>query len=285
LTPPSLARIAEIADGLFPLSLAEAWDNCGVQIGDPDREVTSVAFSLDPTPMTVRFARENSCQLLVTHHPVILEPLLRILPDSLPGRTLLKAASAGVDILSLHTNLDAAPDGLNDRLAAVLGLQNVIIPLPARCARMGLLPTPVSVTTLARRLANDLSLTGVRIVAEAERMVRSVFSASGSGMGYLADAVRLGAEVMVTGDVKYHSAREAAEMGMAVIDAGHFGLEKLAVQLMTDSFRTEFERKGLEVSCVACDLEQDPFVEILNRRGGLHIERATGTSRATPRNR
>jgi GTP cyclohydrolase I len=285
VTLPTLARIAEIADSIFPFSLAEAWDNCGIQIGEPHRMVTSVAFSLDPTPMTVRFARENSCQLLVTHHPVILEPLLRILPDSLPGRTLLKAASAGIDILSLHTNLDAAPGGLNDRLAAVLGLQEVVTPLPARCARMGLLRTPVSVTALARRLANDLSLSGVRIIAEAERVVRTVFCASGSGMGYLADAIRLGADVIVTGDVKYHSAREAAEMGVAVIDAGHFGLEKIAVQLMTDSFRTEFEQRGLEVSCFACDLEKDPFDEILNRRGGLHIEGATRTSRATSRNR
>lgn len=285
MTPPTLARIAEIADGLFPLHFAEAWDNCGIQIGGPDHRVTSVAFSLDPTPGTVRFARENSCQLLVTHHPVILEPLLRILPDSLPGRTILAAASAGVDILSLHTNLDAAPGGLNDRLAEVLALQNIVTPLPARCARMGLLATPMSVPALARRLATDLGLQGVRIVAEADRVVRTVFCASGSGMGYLEDARRQGAEVIVTGDVKYHSAREAAEMGIAVIDAGHFGLEKIAVQLMTDSFRTEFEREGLQVSCVACNLEKDPFLDIINRRGGLHVERATRTSRATSRNR
>jgi len=283
--PTTLARIAEIADELFPLNLAEAWDNCGIQIGDPDHLIGSVAFSLDPTPQTVKFAHENSCQLLVTHHPVLLEPVLKILPDSLSGKTLLAAASMGVDIMSLHTNLDAAPGGLNDSLAAALGLKDVVTPLPARCARMGLLLTPTRVTVLAERLAADLGIRGVRIVAETDRAVQRVFCASGSGMGYLRDALEQGAELILTGDVKYHTAREAVEMGLAVIDAGHYGLERFAIQIMSDSFKAEFEREGLEIGCVACDTEQDPFLEILDRRGGLSIERATETSRATSGNR
>ncbi len=285
MKPPTLARIAEIADRLFPLHLAETWDNCGIQIGDPDSPITSIAFSLDPTPQTVRFAHDNSCELLVTHHPVLLEPVLKIVPDSLSGRTLLAAARKGVNIISLHTNLDAAPGGLNDRLAAALGLKDVITPLPAQCARMGLLPTPTSVSALAKRLAADLGIHGMRIVAETDRVVQRVFCASGSGMGYLEDALKHGADLILTGDVRYHAAREAVEMGLAVIDAGHYGLERSAIQIMTASFKTEFEREGLEISCVACDTEQDPFLEILDRRGGLSIERAVETSRATSGNR
>ncbi len=78
VTAPCLAGIVEIADRLFPFDMAEKWDNCGIQVGDPGRNVRSIAFSLDPTPQTVRFAADHSCQLLVTHHPVLLEPVRTI---------------------------------------------------------------------------------------------------------------------------------------------------------------------------------------------------------------
>jgi GTP cyclohydrolase I len=255
-----LTRIVEISDRLFPFEEAEPWDNCGIQIGDPKRLVTAMAFGLDPTPYTVAFAAEHSCELLVTHHPVLLEPLRSITPDDLAGKTLLQAAKAGVDILSLHTNLDAAEGGLNDHLAEVLGLNQVTVPHPARCARLGSLPAPVPVTGLGQVIARNLALQSVRIISADDRLVQKVFCASGSGMGYLRDAVACGAEVIVTGDVRYHAAREAMEMGIAVIDAGHFGLEKEAVGLLASRFRDEFSRLGLDLVCIPCESETDPYI-------------------------
>ncbi len=175
----------------------------------------------------------------------------------------------GVDILSLHTNLDAAPGGLNDRLASILNLQEIFIPLPARCARMGRLANPMGIKELGEKISQDLGISHVRIVSTVECEVQSVFCASGSGMGYLADALNYKADVMVTGDVRYHAALEALELGMPVIDAGHYGLEKEAVSMLLECFQKEFEREHLEISCIACNVEQDPFLEIFNPRGGL----------------
>ncbi len=276
-----LSQIIEIADKLFPFDTAEKWDNCGIQIGDPDRYITAVAFSLDSTPRTVKFARDNDCQLLITHHPVIIEPILRILPDRLPGRTLLTAARMEVDILSLHTNLDAAPGGLNDRLASILNLQEIFTPLPARCARMGQLRNPMRIKELGEKISRDLGISHVRVVSRMECEVQTVFCASGSGMGYLGEALNHNADVMVTGDVRYHAALEALELGMPVIDAGHYGLEIAAVSMLLDCFQKEFEREHLEISCIACNVEEDPFVEICTPRGGLSVERTVTTSRRT----
>ena len=257
-----LSQVVEIADKLFPFETAEDWDNCGIQIGNPDRQITAVAFSLDPTPRTVEFARDNSCELLITHHPVLTEPILRILPDRLPGRTLLTAARMGIDILSLHTNLDAAPGGLNDRLASLLDLQEVFTPLPARCARMGRLVHPMTIDRLGQKICQDLGISHVRVVSAMECEIQTVFSASGSGMGYLGDALNYKADVLVTGDVRYHAALEALELGMPVIDAGHYGTEKVAISVLLECFQTEFEREHLQISCIACNFEDDPFVEI-----------------------
>ena len=259
-----LSDIVEIANRLFPFDIAEPWDNCGIQIGDPTRRVNSIAFSLDATPQTVKFASASSCELLVTHHPVLLEPFRNIVADNLFGRTLLDAARMGVDILSLHTNLDAAAGGLNDQLIGKLGLENVTTFVSAQCARVGRLPEATTVFELARKIARDLEISHVRVISEKDCEVRTLFLAAGSGMSFLGEALRQNADVMVTGDVRYHAAREALEMGMPVIDAGHYGLEKGAVELLSAAFEAEFSRLGLAINCINCRLEKEPFIEIRN---------------------
>jgi GTP cyclohydrolase I len=259
-----LSDIVEIANRLFPFDIAEPWDNCGIQIGDPNRSVSSIAFSLDATPEAVKFAAASSCELLVTHHPVLLEPIRNIVPDTLSGRTLLDAARMDVGILSLHTNLDAGVGGLNDQLADKLGLEDVTTPEAARCARIGHLPVGTPISKLAHKIAGDLQIPHVRVISNSDTEVRTVFLASGSGMSYLEEALRRNVDVMITGDVRYHAAREALEMGMPVIDAGHYGLEKGAPDLLSAAFEAEFSRLGLVITCINCRLEKEPFIEIRN---------------------
>ncbi len=261
-----LSQIVELADQLFPFEQSEPWDNCGIQIGDPDRMISSMAFSLDATPQTVKFAREHSCELLVTHHPVLVEPVRAILPDSLAGRTLLTAGRSGVDILSLHTNLDAARGGLNDKLAETLGLRDICIPTPAGCARLGRLDPSMTLFQFAVKVAADLEVQRPRIISMENCPVQTVFCASGSGMGYLKEALYCLADVMLTGDVRYHAAREALEMGMPVIDAGHFGTERMAVELMAGLFAREFRNRNVEIACHQCGSEHEPFLDIFDRK-------------------
>lgn len=273
----TLAEIVEIADRLFPFSECENWDNCGIQIGDPSETIDGVAFSLDPLPETLAFAVENACGLLITHHPAILEPIRRITPESLVGRTLLHAARSNIGILSLHTNLDCAEGGLNHWLAGVLGLEKVRIPVPARAARLGVLPDSFRISQVADLLAEKLHVRSLRIIAREDRLVKTIFCVSGSGMGYLKDALAWKADLMITGDVRYHAAREALELGLPVIDAGHFGLEKDAVSIMCSAFDREFTQMGLAVRCVACPIETDPF-QTYTTPGGFHLERTTSAS-------
>lgn len=258
----TLSRIMDIADRLFPLSLAEPWDNCGIQVGDPDRDITRVAFSLDPCMTSVRFAAENSCNLLIAHHPLFKEPVRNIVETGLMECTLMAAIRSGVDIISLHTNLDAAPGGLNDYLAAAIGLEDVTVPAKASCARIGSLREPLAVSRLAALVAQALELPAVRVVAESDVQVRRVFCASGSGMGYFKEVTRMSVDVMVTGDVRYHAALEAGELGVPVIDAGHFGTERFAPRIMADAFRREFELEGMDIPCLVCELQKDPFFQI-----------------------
>lgn len=254
-----LSDVLAIADALFPFEHAQEWDNCGLQIGDPDRIIGRVAFSLDASLQTVQFAADASCGLLVTHHPLLLEPLRALTTDQYAARVILCAARKGVDIMSLHTNLDAAPGGLNDLLARRIGIEDAVVPQDATCARFGSLSEPVELTALARQVAAELRLHGVRVVRGHRDSVQRVFCASGSGMSYLGEAARQNADVMITGDIRYHGAREAQERGISLIDAGHFGTEQAAIGLLANTFRNEFSRRGHQIQCIECHLETDPF--------------------------
>lgn len=254
-----LSHIIRIADELFPFSEAEPWDNSGLQVGDPRRNVTSVAISLDPSPQSLRFAAERSCGLLITHHPLFLEPVKNLSVDTLTGRAAIEAARLDVAVLSLHTNLDAAAGGLNDLLAETLGLQEVRVPRIARCARIGVLPEPAPLAAFAREVGRRLHAERRLIVGMQERMVQEVFCAAGSGMGYLRDAVSAGADVMVTGDLRYHSAMEARELGMSIVDPGHYALEIESVTLLSSRFGSAFKELGFEIDCVEYRTDGDPL--------------------------
>jgi len=259
LSQLEVSEVLEIADRLFPFSLAEPWDNIGLQIGDPLMPVCSVAFGLDATPYTVDFAVSRKCNLLVTHHPVTIDAVKTVTTSNMTGRTMLKAAASGLAIVSLHTNFDAAPGGLNDFLADALQLQRPVEPISVPCARMGRLAAPLTLEEFASSAIRYLDLPGVRVVGDKDRLVREVFCVAGSGMSYLNEAIRYKADVMITGDVRYHAARECDEIGLAVVDAGHYGLEKAAPAILAGRFSCEFTRLGLDMDCHLCNVEKDPF--------------------------
>ncbi len=254
-----LSDIVELADRLFPFELAEKWDNCGIQIGDPNSIVHGIGFALDPTPSTIYAAHCNDCNLLITHHPAILKSVLRIIPDSFVGRTIFESFKWGVSLVALHTNFDAAPGGLNDSLAGMLKLTDIRVPSPANCARTGKLAEPTSLCTLAKDLKAQFNSETLRFIGDADKKIESVFLACGSGSGYLPEALQFGSDVMITGDIKYHTARESMELGLSLIDVGHFPLEIMSVKLLKEAFERELDSAGLKIPCIECNNENDPF--------------------------
>lgn len=255
-----LIQIVEIANKKFPFKASEHWDNSGIQVGNLNKDIKNIAFSLDANPTTINFAKQKSCELIITHHPILINPLKNILASELIGETIIAAIRSEVDVLSLHTNLDAADGGLNDYLANMLELRNVSVPDEANCARIGMLDQSIPLRLLNEMLKQKWSLNETTVICSDEaKVVSKVFIASGSGSGYLTGAISLGADVMITGDVKYHSAVDARRAGLPIIDAGHFGMEKHAIKLMADSFREEFESMGFELVCHECCDEKDPF--------------------------
>ena len=139
--------ILQVLEQAAPYELAEGWDNVGLLVGDPEETVTGVLCALDITLPVVEEAIEQGCNLIVAHHPVIFTSVSRVTADTVTGKILIKMIRNGISGICMHTNMDCAEAGVNDLLAASLGLTDVVsmgAGDTGTLGRVGNLPHPMS---------------------------------------------------------------------------------------------------------------------------------------------
>lgn len=223
--------IMELLDSKAPFATAEEWDNVGLLIGSPDNEVTRVLVTLDATPAAIEAAKAVGAELIVTHHPVIFDPLKKLDSDSVP----YTLAAAGIDVISVHTNADKADDGVNDILAERLGLTDLRVTEDGFC-RIGRLSESTNATTFAKAVAATLD-TAVRTNGGGE--IRTVAVCGGSGGDFITP---LASEIdaFVSGEVRHHQWLEANALGVTVVEAGHYATEVPIVDTLCRWLREAF---------------------------------------------
>jgi dinuclear metal center YbgI/SA1388 family protein len=230
-----LGDVIAALDARYDPALAESWDAVGLVCGDPDEPVRRVLFAVDPTATVVDEVIETGADLLVTHHPLLLSAVHGVPADDPKGRLVHRLIRAGAGLFVAHTNADRAPEhGVNDALAAVLGLTDVVPLEPAVAdpraglGRVGQLPSPMSLREFAELAAAALPATvgGVRVAGDPGRTVHRVAVCGGSGGSLLPAAAAADADVFLTSDLKHHPVAEALEsVGPAVCDVAHFATE------------------------------------------------------------
>jgi dinuclear metal center YbgI/SA1388 family protein len=233
---PTLNDVTEILRQLAPLELAADWDAVGLLVGSRRGACERVMTCLTLTPEVAAEAAREQADLVVTHHPLPFRPIPRITDDTPAGAALLTLVSAGVAIWSSHTAWDSAAGGINDQLAAMLGLTEVrpIVPhadMPdVGTGRMGLAAEGMSVVALAKNLAVGLASEGAHVAGDQDRPAGLVGIVCGSGGEMLRDLLAAGCSTLVTGEVRLHTAAEAAAMGLAVVAVGHHASERFAME-------------------------------------------------------
>ena len=363
----TLSDVTEAIEAFAPLDLAEPWDRPGLQVGDPGAAVRTIVVALDPSFRAVSEATRRGADLLVTHHPLFLNPLERLDLTTPSGRVVAESVRSGLGLYAAHTNLDRADGGVNDALANRLGLVDqrpfspgepqvkLVVTVPegqespvcdaiasacggrlgetvsctfaflstgsfasvdethsaagrpgagerveqarlealvprSRCdrvrraviaahpgdepaievyslegrsklgalGRMGRLAQPRVFGEWAREAARRLGAEGARLVGDPGIHVETVAVCGGSGAALWREASRAGAQVLVTGDVRYHIALEAAADGVALLDVGHAPSEKVAPEVIQEVLSVWAEETGTELE-VETFWEPDPF--------------------------
>ena len=209
---------------------AEQWDNSGLQVGSMNAEVKRAIVSMDMACEVMDEAEKSGAQLIITHHPFLFRGIKTIDTDTYDGQIIGRLLKKGVNLYSMHTCYDMADRGVNLWLQESLGLTENVALLHDTGTNFGYGGiadiSSVNVREYAVRVKKCLNLDSVRLYCRDEHStVRRVAFCGGSGADFIDDAVRQGADIYVTGDIKYHEAQNALKKGLDIIDAGHFGTE------------------------------------------------------------
>ena len=235
-----LKEIIEFMEESFPLSYKADFDNVGLLAGRKNREVTKVLLCLDCDRFVVQEAISEGAQLIISHHPVIFGGLKSVTDGDPGGEMLVTAIENGISIYCAHTNLDSCIGGLTDSLCRRLGLEP-IEPIEGNDGRICQPKGELRLLELCARIKAELGLEAVATTAQMNRPVKKVAVCNGSGAG-LADAAReKGADVFITGDVKYHQVREIyLTEGFEYIEVSHYDSEKIVTELLFDRIKARF---------------------------------------------
>ena len=238
---------------LAPRDLAMEWDNVGLLIGRPDREISKVLVALDVTEAVADEALGLGAELIVAHHPVMncaWHPVQTIRDDELQGHLFLKLTENKLAAICMHTNLDRAEGGVNDVLAARLGLTNVEkLPGGDDVARVGELPGTMALSSFLRWVKAALSPNGMRF-ANGGKEIHRVAVGGGACGEYWKAAAENGCDALVTSDLKYNQFLDAKDSGLTVIDAGHFPTEDVVCPVVAEYLRECFPGLTVEKSSV-----------------------------------
>jgi dinuclear metal center YbgI/SA1388 family protein len=262
--PLPLSNLLGVFESLWPVSGAEEWDRPGLATGSVRQDITTALLCVDVTLGVLSEAKEQGCELVISHHPLLLKAVNFLSENQLKGELVSFAVKNSIAIFSAHTNADIVIDGVSDVLAQQLGLANTT-PLIATGngighGRIGKLKRPQSLSEYAKLVASFLPYTNapIRVAGDLSRVIETVAVVGGAGDSFIPAAQELGADLLVTSDLRHHVVLDAVSdpaNPLALIDISHFAAESLWLK----PTQTTLSKLIPEVSFVVSQISTDPW--------------------------
>ncbi|WP_425754839.1 Nif3-like dinuclear metal center hexameric protein [Ihubacter sp. rT4E-8] len=233
-------RLIEKIEELCSSDMAESWDNCGFQINCSGEDVQTVLVSLEVTNQIIDEAIAEGADLILTHHPLLFQGIKKVDEEDVIGGYLFRLIKNDISVYSCHTSFDKMEGGNNDYLGQLLEFQNIRpFDRENRFCRKGESPFEITFAELMHRAAGalDMEEDAFRYVGDPSCTVTTVGWCTGAGSEFIRDAFEEGCDLYITGDVKYHEAQAAKEMGICILDLGHYGSERIFAENMARQLR------------------------------------------------
>lgn len=227
------------------------WDNVGLLVGDFEQQVKKIYIALDATEEGIAEAIAEKADLLLTHHPMIFKGLRKVNTEDFTGKRVVKLIQNHISCYAMHTNFDVK--GMAELAAERMGLSDCEV-LDITCrgeegaegiGRVGILPEQMTLEECISLVKQAFDVDLVKVFGNLKQPVRKAAVCPGSGKSVIFQALSAGAEVLITGDIDHHEGIDAAAQGLAIIDAGHYGVEKLFIPYMVQYLRERTE--GIEI--------------------------------------
>lgn len=239
------ALICESLEELSPKRFALSFDNVGLLVGRYDKDVKTIYIALDATDEVIDAAIECEADMLITHHPMIFSAIKSVRADDFIGRRILKLAKYDISYYAMHTNFDVM--GMADAAADEIDLiERDVLQVTYEdeigaegIGRIGRLREEMSLIELCDFVKERFMLDTVKVFGDPDRLCNICAISPGSGKSMIKYAIEKGADVIITGDIDHHEGIDSVDQGLCVIDAGHFGIEKIFVPYMEEFIRRE----------------------------------------------
>ncbi len=256
-----LKELFDFFETVAPKHLAEDYDNVGYLIEGETDSVSKIMVCLDCSEDVVLQAKEQGADLILSHHPLIFNPVSTLTEQTGNERTIRRLICEGIGLFSMHTNYDSAEGGLCDRFLDYFGAfteRKSFTGESSGIGRIGTLDVPCTLADLAERAKKHLGEINLSYVGDCNKTIKTVAVCNGGGGDLVYDAKKLGADVYISGDFKHHHARFALENDMALINVSHYDAEIGFCKLLQAELKTAFANT-LEVVCAK---EQNPWTTI-----------------------
>lgn len=240
-------RIIAELEKLAPLKLSDKWDNSGLQIGNIDSEVTGVLLTIDISMETVKKALENGCNMIISHHPLFFEEVKYLDFKTKRGEMIEKIVKNDILVYSSHSSIDRASMGINNMIKEKLRFVDTSIILNGKeeyTVGYGVVGKILEIKTLKELtyyLKEKLKLDSIRVYENSNNNINKVAFCGGSGSFLIEEANKKDANVLITGDIKHHDAQKAYELGISIIDIGHFKSESFILEYLKEYFISNLE--------------------------------------------
>ena len=234
-----LKDIIETIEKNYPPCLAYDWDNSGLFFGDIEKDIQKVLVTLDITPEIIDQAVDSGADMVLAHHPITMGGIKTLSDGTMLSDMIINAVKNDICIYSAHTNMDTAKDGINQKLAELFELKDIIIlendkPFDdCGLGRVGNFENEMMLSDFCELVKEKLNTPFVRVCGD-ERKIKRVAVASGSCSEYVPTAIKKGADVIITADMKYHHCIEFVYDGIVIIDAGHFPTENIVKDMFKE---------------------------------------------------
>lgn len=257
-----LSKLLATFESLWPAAGAEEWDRPGLTTGNPEQEISKVLLTVDVTLEVLIEAKAQGCELVVSHHPILLKPVSYLAEDQLKGSLIGFALKHSIATFAAHTNADIVVGGVSDVLASELGISKAMALVPAGESvghgRIGKIEKPLTLTEFANFVASKLPATSspVRVSGDPDRLVQTVAVVGGAGDSFIQAAKDAQADVLVTSDLRHHVSLDAIsepKSAIALIDVSHFAAESLWLAPAAKSLASLLPEVSFAVSKVITD--------------------------------
>lgn len=254
-------KLVEIIEEISPSELAESWDNCGFQVDctSDTANIGRVLVSLEITEAVIDEAIRCGADLILTHHPLIFGGVNSIRREDTVGSYLIRLIQAGISVYSCHTSFDKTRGGNNDYFGELLELADIrAFDSGNPYCRKGETSFDVTFAEMIHQTAQALNIEEkfFQTVGDLSKPIERVGWCTGAGSEFIEEAKKEGCSLYITGDIKYHQAQNALESGICLLDAGHYGTEKIFTENMAGML---YDRCGGEIDILQSEVDLNPF--------------------------